>query len=100
MFGFAEAGASGIVLADQNVEGLKETERKCKTYATHKNFRSIIVAVDVTNADSVQAMVDTVLKEFGRIDYSVNCARVFHLFSTLHKYVALLSLSRIAGRQR
>lgn len=32
--------------------------------------------MDVRDDASVQAMVDTVVKEFGRIDYSVNCAGV------------------------
>ena len=44
--------------------------------AKHPEYRAIAVMVDVTDPESVQSMVDTTIKEFGRIDYSVNSAGV------------------------
>ena len=42
----------------------------------NENFRAIAVQVDVSDEDSVRAMVDTAVKEFGRVDYCVHCAGV------------------------
>ena len=36
----------------------------------------LVVHVDVTDAESVQAMVDGTVKEFGKNDYSISCAGV------------------------
>ena len=73
---FAEAGASGIVFADQDVGGARDAAEKSKRLASHSDYRYLIVRVDITDVKSVQAMVDAAVKEFGRIDYSVNCAGV------------------------
>ena len=49
---------------------------KSKTYATNPEYRALAMKVDTANLDSVQEMVDFTIKEFDRIDYSVNSAGV------------------------
>ena len=73
---FAEAGASGIVLADLDEAGARDSAEQSKRLASHSEYRYLIVHVDITDAESVQAMVDGAVKEFGRIDYSIHCAGV------------------------
>ena len=73
---FAEAGAEGILFADINEDGAKESAEASKKFATHASYRPVAVKVDVSDVDSVQNMVDVAKKEFGRIDYSVNSAGV------------------------
>lgn len=75
-YSFAEAGASGIVFADLNKSGAQEAADKSKKFAAHPNYRTLVVEVDVTDPAGVQAVVDAAVKEFGRIDYSVNSAGV------------------------
>lgn len=75
-FAFAEAGASAVVVADINLQRVQETSEKSKQYAKHPDYRTLGVMVDVTDSASVQGMVDVAMKEFGRIDYSVNSAGV------------------------
>jgi NAD(P)-dependent dehydrogenase (short-subunit alcohol dehydrogenase family) len=75
-FAFAEAGASSVLFADINEHGATESAEASKKYATHPMYRAIGIKVNVTDRASVQAMVDKAVKEFGRIDYSVNCAGV------------------------
>jgi len=65
-----------VLLADINVQGVQETAEKSKHHATHPDYRALGVRVDVTDPASVQDMVDVAVKEFGRIDYSVNSAGV------------------------
>ena len=64
------------MLADVDVKGAQETAEKSKEYAIHPDCRIVVVGVNVTDPASVQAMVDTTVKEFGRIDYSIHCAGV------------------------
>ena len=71
-----EAGASGIVFADLDEAGARDSAEQSKRLASHSDYRFLVVHVDITDAESVQAMVDGAVKEFGRIDYSVNCAGV------------------------
>lgn len=75
-YSFAEAGASGIILADINEKGAHESAEHAKTLAKRPDFRTLVVHLDVTRPESIQAMVDQAVKEFGRIDYSVHSAGV------------------------
>ena len=75
-YAFAEAGAVGIIFADINQHGAEESAAKSKKFAKHAEYRPIAVKVDVTNEQSVQAMVDKAIEEFQRIDYFVNSAGV------------------------
>ncbi|KAI8963997.1 NAD(P)-binding protein [Daldinia sp. FL1419] len=73
---FAEAGARGVIFADINYEAAAKSAEDSKKLATAKDYKAIPVKVDVSNAKSVQDMVDVAVKEFGRIDYVVNAAGV------------------------
>ncbi|KAL8733250.1 MAG: hypothetical protein Q9166_002267 [cf. Caloplaca sp. 2 TL-2023] len=87
-FAFAEAGVSAIALADINEQKASEVAKRSADLATNPKYRTIVIAVDVTDPASVQRMVDTTMKEFGRIDYNVNAAGVGQLiFSSYQLYL-------------
>ncbi|KAI1466551.1 NAD(P)-binding protein [Daldinia caldariorum] len=73
---FAEAGSKGVIIGDINYEAAVKSAEHSKTVATAKDYKAIPVKVNVTDAKSVQDMVDVAIKEFGRIDYVVNAAGV------------------------
>ena len=64
------------MFADLDEKGAREAAEKSKSFATNSHFRTMAFRVDVTDPISVQSMVDTTVKEFGRIDYNVNSAGV------------------------
>jgi NAD(P)-dependent dehydrogenase (short-subunit alcohol dehydrogenase family) len=76
---FAEAGARGVVFADVNHEGIKAAAEESSKYARHAEYRALAIKVDLTDAQSVQDLVETTVKEFGRIDYAVNSAGVSNM---------------------
>ena len=67
--GFAEAGAS-VALVARTVSELEETAQKIRA----KGGTALVAPADVTKKDQVAAMVEKVVKEFGRIDVLVNVA--------------------------
>ncbi len=67
----AQCGAR-VTLAARNGERLQETARRVEA----AGGVACVVATDVTRADQIQAMVDTTLEQFGRIDVLVNNAGV------------------------
>ena len=73
-FSLAESGAKGIVFADIRGDAATKAAEECKGLAVSTDFKSIGLPVDVTDAKSVQSLVEFALKEFGRIDYLVNAA--------------------------
>lgn len=73
-----------MVLADINEEGAQAAAEESSKLATHPSFRATAVKVDITDEASVENMVATALKEFGRIDYNVNSAGVCHLPHMVH----------------
>ncbi|KAI1745443.1 NAD(P)-binding protein [Xylaria scruposa] len=75
-FAFAEAGVTGVAFADLNEQGAQAAAEESKTYATNGDYRCIAIHVNICDEDSVQKMVDTAVKEFGRIDYCVNSAGI------------------------
>ncbi|WP_404996598.1 SDR family NAD(P)-dependent oxidoreductase [Caldifermentibacillus hisashii] len=68
----ARQGAS-VVIADINMEGVQETVNVIKEQV---GGNALGVQLDVTSKESVDAMVEDVLKEFGRIDILVNNAGI------------------------
>jgi 3-oxoacyl-[acyl-carrier protein] reductase len=68
----AGRGAS-VVIADVRAELATATAQEI---AASSGQRTLAVTVDVVNTESVKAMVDKVLAEFGRIDILVNNAGV------------------------
>jgi 3-oxoacyl-[acyl-carrier protein] reductase len=68
----ASRGAS-LVIADLRAELAAVTAQEI---ASSTRQRTLAVAVDVVKSDSVKAMVDRVLAEFGRLDILVNNAGI------------------------
>ena len=68
----ARRGAS-VVIADLRAELAATTAQEI---AASTGQRTLAVAVDVVNSESVKAMVDRVLAEFGRLDILVNNAGI------------------------
>ena len=73
---YAVEGAAGVVFADLNKIAAGEAALASRPLATNKNYRFLVVQVDVTNENSVDEMISKVIAEFDRIDYAVNCAGV------------------------
>ncbi|KAI0172144.1 NAD(P)-binding protein [Hypoxylon sp. FL1284] len=71
-FTIAEAGAKGILLADLDIEAVAKVADQCKTLASNPDCRCISTAVNVTDAASVDAMVNLAKAKFGRVDYCIN----------------------------
>ncbi len=70
---FAEQGARVIIHCRSNRE---EAE---KTLASLNGEGHTIIQADITSADEVRAMVETVVRDFGRLDILVNNAAIFEL---------------------
>lgn len=68
---FAAEGAH-LALLDRNAEGVEETIAACRGQASAKAF-----ATDLIEAAAVNATIDAVLEEFGRIDVLANIAGGF-----------------------
>lgn len=66
---FAGAGAH-VAVASRTREQLDEVAQEIRS----RNRRGVAIEVDVTDSKSVAQMVETVRKEFGRIDILVNSA--------------------------
>ncbi|KAI2643558.1 short-chain dehydrogenase/reductase SDR [Xylaria nigripes] len=73
---FAAEGARAVVLADINADAAAKVARESEKEATNPEFKTLAVAVDVTNVASVNAMVQAAVEAFGRVDYCVNSAGV------------------------
>ncbi|MBN2238332.1 MAG: glucose 1-dehydrogenase [Dehalococcoidales bacterium] len=69
--GLADAGAD-VVVTSRGLEKLEKTAGEIK----EKGRSSLAISTDVTDEKSVQSMVETVLKEYSRIDILVNGAGV------------------------
>ena len=72
----AEAGANAIVVADIDEAGARETAARSRQSATNPAYQVKAVALDVTQSDQVEAVLDKAASEFGRIDYLINSAGV------------------------
>ncbi|PAE30343.1 oxidoreductase [Paenibacillus sp. 7884-2] len=67
----AKQGAS-IVVADLNLEGIEDTVKAVEEAGS----KAIGVELNVTSKESVDAMIEKVLAEFGRIDILINNAGI------------------------
>ena len=66
---FAEAGAD-VVCAARTLSEVEDTASEVR----RAGRRATAVRCDVTEADQLQSLVDTALREYGRIDILVNNA--------------------------
>ena len=76
----AQEGAN-VAVADLNLEGAKETAEEIKKLGR----KALALKVDVIKKDEVQAMVDAVVQQFGKLDICCNNAGV----STMNAVVDL-----------
>jgi NAD(P)-dependent dehydrogenase (short-subunit alcohol dehydrogenase family) len=76
VFALAEAGAKGVLCADLKGDEASKVAEESKSFATVLDFRAFVFEVDITDAQSVQALAEFGLKQFGRVDYLVNAAGV------------------------
>ncbi len=70
--GLAREGAR-VAIADVN----EECANSVKNEIEAAGGRALVIRTDVSNEDSVQAMVERSLQEFGRVDILVNNAGIF-----------------------
>lgn len=68
---FAKQGAT-VVIADMNEQGVKDTVSVIET----EGGKAFGITLNVTQKDSVDNMVEVILKQFGRIDVLVNNAGI------------------------
>jgi NAD(P)-dependent dehydrogenase (short-subunit alcohol dehydrogenase family) len=73
----AEAEAS-VVVVDLNADGALNVA----TDLTAAGYSAQAVPTDITNPESVDSLVESMLKEFGRLDILVNCAALDPKFDT------------------
>jgi NAD(P)-dependent dehydrogenase (short-subunit alcohol dehydrogenase family) len=64
------------VFADIDEETAKSSSEESKKYASSKEYQTAVFKMNVTDADSVQNMVNFMVEKFGRLDYCVNGAGV------------------------
>lgn len=70
----AEAGAD-VAIVDVDLEEAKKTAQEIQE-ANHNKM--IAIKTDITNPDEVNQMIDTILKEFGRLDVAFCNAGIGH----------------------
>ncbi|KAL8702747.1 MAG: hypothetical protein Q9201_004086 [Fulgogasparrea decipioides] len=73
---FAASCTAGVVFADIDVQAAAQVAALSTTIATNPKYRVLTIKVDVTAEKDVDDMVESAVKEFGRIDYGVNCAGI------------------------
>ncbi|KAJ4296340.1 hypothetical protein N0V90_006385 [Kalmusia sp. IMI 367209] len=73
---YAAHGARALIAADLNHGAAADTARESEKLASNPDFRTLALAVDVSDPNSVNSMVAAAIQEFGRIDYSINSAGV------------------------
>lgn len=73
---YSVEGAAGVVFADIDKAAAEKAALASRALATNEKYRFLVVRVDVTDEHSVEEMIATMVLEFGRIDYAVNCAGV------------------------
>ncbi len=64
----AEAGANVVVTSRQEDRAMKSAA----TLATITGKRTLGIAADITDAEQIESMIQSVVNEFGRIDILVN----------------------------
>lgn len=68
---FCQEGAICVIVNRSEAEG-----REYARYLEHQGYKAKAVACDVSRVQDIKRMVETVVKQFNRIDILVNCAGV------------------------
>ncbi|RIB17591.1 NAD(P)-binding protein [Gigaspora rosea] len=75
---FAREGAS-VVVADNDLKAAEScVERIKEKFPMHVRKHTLAYKVDVTKEEEVKKLVETTLKEFGKLDIMFNCAEIIH----------------------
>lgn len=75
---YAREGAAGVAFSDINLEAATEAAEESKKLAKHPQYQPLVIKTDVSSQESVDEMIDTVVRKFPRLDYAVNSAGVRH----------------------
>ncbi|KAI4591836.1 hypothetical protein KJ359_012155 [Pestalotiopsis sp. 9143b] len=75
-YAFAKEGATGVVVADVDIDAAEETASEIRALATHPEFLAEAVQIDVGAEESLRSAMSYTTAIFGRVDYSLNCAGV------------------------
>jgi NAD(P)-dependent dehydrogenase (short-subunit alcohol dehydrogenase family) len=62
------------VLADRDEKGLETTQGLINEVAGDGKAEVLAVKIDVTSAEQIEHLIQSAVKQFGRIDYAVNGA--------------------------
>ncbi|TRX97932.1 hypothetical protein FHL15_001142 [Xylaria flabelliformis] len=73
---FAKEGASGVMIADIDLESAALAAAECRRVSERPDFRAEITSIDVTCESSVKKAVAQTVMRFGRVGYCVICAGV------------------------
>lgn len=65
-----------MIFADLELDAVQRAAKDSEALATNPTYKALAIKVDVTNAQSVQALFDFATQSFGRIDYCVHAAGV------------------------
>ena len=71
---FAREGCTKIVLADRDEKGLERTQQLINEVAGDGKAEVLAVKTDVTSAEQIDNVIQSAVKQFGRIDYAINGA--------------------------
>ncbi|TKA59792.1 hypothetical protein B0A49_11740 [Cryomyces minteri] len=71
---FAEAGCRRIAITDMNAKELNDTQ--AAILAQSPNAKVLVRTGDIASEAFVDSFIAAVVKEFGRLDYAVNCAGI------------------------
>lgn len=70
---FLKNGAS-VILADANKGLLKKIEEEMKAMFSEKNY--LVLPLDITNYESIENCIDTIVKKYGKLDVLINNAAI------------------------
>lgn len=70
----AREGCTKIVLADRDEKGLERTKQLIYEVAGDGKAEVLAVKTDVTSAEQIDQLIQSTVKQFGRIDYAINGA--------------------------
>ncbi|ETS78111.1 hypothetical protein PFICI_10173 [Pestalotiopsis fici W106-1] len=72
-YAFAREGATGVVVADIDIDAAEETASEIRALATHPEFLAEAVQLDLGAEESIQSAISYTTAIFGRVDYSIHC---------------------------
>ncbi|KAF5670048.1 3-oxoacyl-reductase [Fusarium heterosporum] len=74
---FAREGCKRLVLVDRDAGKLRETEKTIAEVLKGQTFQTISVPTDISKEREIDSLYNSVIGEFGRVDYVVNAAGLY-----------------------